>query len=153
MEIKERKVPAIKDGTVIDHIPSRETFRIMRILNPQEFEHPISVTLNLYSKKIGKKGVIKIDNRFLTKSEVDKIAILAPKATVSIIKDYKIQNKIQVKLPKELNGIIKCSNPLCVTNKEEVRTTFKVVREDPLEVKCHYCEKVYTKDELEFMRK
>jgi len=151
--MRERKVPAIKDGTVIDHIPSRETFRIIRILNPQEFEHPISVTLNLYSKKMGKKGVIKIDDRFLTKSEVDRIAILAPSATVSIIKDYKIQNKIQVKLPKELNGIIKCSNPLCVTNKEEVRTTFKVVREDPLEVKCHYCEKVYTKDELEFMRK
>jgi len=153
MEIKERKVPAIKDGTVIDHIPSRETFRIMRILNPQEFEHPISVTLNLYSKKIGKKGVIKIDNRFLTKSEVDKIAILAPKATVSIIKDYKIQKKIQVKLPRELLGIINCSNPVCVTNREEVRTAFKVVREDPLEVKCLYCEKVYAKDEIEIKRK
>jgi aspartate carbamoyltransferase regulatory subunit len=151
--MKERKIPAIKDGTVIDHIPSRETFRIIRILDPQEFEHPISVNLNLYSKKTGKKGVIKIDNRFLTKNEVDKIAILAPKATVSIIKDYKIQKKIKVKLPKELKGIINCSNPVCVTNREEVRTTFKVVREDPLEVKCHYCEKVYAKDEIEIKRK
>jgi len=153
MKMKERKVPAIRDGTVIDHIPSRETFRIIRILDPQEFEHPISVTLNLYSKKMGKKGVIKIDNRFLTKSEVDKIAILAPSATVSIIRDYKIKKKIHVKLPKELNGIIKCSNPVCVTNREEVHTTFKVIREDPLEVKCHYCEKVYVKDELEIKRK
>jgi aspartate carbamoyltransferase regulatory subunit len=153
MKIKERKVPAIKDGTVIDHIPSRETFRIMRIMDPQEFEHPISVTLNLYSKKMGKKGVIKIDNRFLTKSEVDKIAILAPNATVSIIRDYKIQKKIQVKLPKELIGIIKCSNPVCVTNRETVCTTFKVIRENPLEVKCHYCEKVYTKDEIELKKK
>lgn len=151
--MKERRVPAIKDGTVIDHIPSRETFRIIRILDPQEFEHPISVTLNLYSKKTGKKGVIKIDNRFLTKREVDKIAILAPNATVSIIRDYKIQKKTKVKLPKELVGIINCSNPICITNREDARTTFKVVRRDPLEVKCHYCEKVYAKDEIEIKRK
>lgn len=153
MEMKERKIPAIKEGTVIDHIPSRETFRIIRILDPQEFKHPISVTLNLDSNKIGKKGVIKIDNRFLTKDEVNKIAILAPNASVSIIKDYKIVEKIEVKIPKELVGIINCSNPACITNKEKVNTTFKVIREDPLRVKCHYCERVFGKDELEIKRK
>ena len=149
----ERKIPAIKDGSVIDHIPSRDTFRIMRILDPQEFIHPISVTLNLDSKKMGKKGVIKIDNRFLTKKEVNKIAILAPNATVSIIKNYNLVEKIQVEIPKEIVSIINCSNPICVTNKEEVSTNFKVIREDPLEVKCLYCEKVYGKDEFEIKRK
>jgi aspartate carbamoyltransferase regulatory subunit len=153
MKKVERKIPAIKDGSVIDHIPSRETFRIMRILNPQEFTHPITVTLNLKSNKIGKKGVIKIDNRFLTKKEVNKIAILAPNATVSIIKDYSIEEKINVKIPTELVGIINCSNPSCVTNKEEITTNFKVMRKDPLEVKCLYCEKVYEKDEFEIKRK
>jgi aspartate carbamoyltransferase regulatory subunit len=149
----ERKIPAIKDGTVIDHIPSRDTFRIMRILDPQEFTHPITVILNMKSKKIGKKGVIKIDNRFLTKNEVNKIAILAPSATVSIIKNYKITEKILVKIPKELAGIINCSNPMCVTNTEKVNTKFRVIREDPLEAKCLYCERVYGKDELEIKRK
>ncbi len=153
MKKMERKVPAIKDGSVIDHIPSRDTFRIMRILNPQEFIHLISVSLNLDSKKMGKKGVIKIDNRFLTKKEVNKIAILAPNATVSIIKDYKIEEKIKVKIPTELVGIINCSNPICVTNKEEITTNFKVMRKDPLEVKCLYCEKVYGKDEFEIKKK
>jgi aspartate carbamoyltransferase regulatory subunit len=153
MKMKERKVPAIKDGSVIDHIPSRETFRIIRILDPQEFEHPISVTLNLDSKKIGKKGVIKIDNRYLSKKEVNKIAIWAPNATVSIIKNYKIEEKINVKIPQELEGIINCSNPVCVTNREKVSTKFKVLREDPLEVKCHYCEKVFGKEDLEIKRK
>ena len=148
----ERKIPAIKDGSVIDHIPSRDTFRIMRILDPQEFTHPISVTLNLASQKVGKKGVIKIDNRFLTEKEVNKIAILAPHATVSIIKNYTIVEKIQVQIPDELAGIISCSNPNCVTNEEEVLTHFKVVGEDPLEVKCVYCERVYGKDELEIKR-
>jgi len=149
----ERKVPAIKDGSVIDHIPSRQTFRIIRILDPQEFEHPISVTLNLDSKKMGKKGVIKIENRFLTKKEVNKIALLAPNATVSIIKDYGIKQKIEVKIPKALVGIINCSNPMCVTNREDVNTKFKVIRDDPLEAKCQYCERVYGKDELEIKRK
>ena len=152
MNESERKIPAIKDGSVIDHIPSRDTFRIMRILDPQEFIHPISVTLNLDSEKIGKKGVIKIDNRFLTEKEVNKIAILAPNATVSIIKDYRIVEKIEVKIPEELAGIVNCSNPTCVTNREEVISNFKVVRENPLEVKCLYCERVYGKDELEIKR-
>ena len=149
----ERKVPAIKDGSVIDHIPSRETFRIIRILNPQEFINPISVTLNLDSDKIGKKGVIKIDDRFLTKDEVDKISILAPNATVSIIRNYKIEKKIQVKIPKEFIGILICSNPMCITNKEEVVTKFKVIRNNPLELKCQYCERVYGKDDLDIKRK
>lgn len=153
MEKLERKIPAIKDGSVIDHIPSRDTFRIMRILDPQEFTHPISVNLNLPSEKIGKKGVIKIDDRFLTQDEVNRIAILAPNATVSIIKDYKVVKKIQVKIPEEMLGIINCSNPNCVTNKEAVCSNFKVVREDPLEVKCLYCERVYGKDELDVKRK
>ena len=151
--MKERKVPAIKDGSVIDHIPSRETFRIMRILDPQEFKHPISVTLNLDSKKIGKKGVIKIDNRFLTKDEVNKIAVLAPNASVSIIKNYKIVEKIAVRIPEKLAGILNCSNPVCITNKEKVQTKLKVIRERPLAVKCQYCERVYGKDELEIKRK
>ena len=149
----ERKVPAIKDGSVIDHIPSRDTFRIIRILNPQEFINPISVTLNLDSDKIGKKGVIKIDDRFLTKDEVDKISILAPNATVSIIRNYKIEKKIQVKIPKEFTGILICSNPMCVTNKVEVVTKFKVIRNNPLELKCRYCERVYGKDDLDIKRK
>ena len=151
--MKERRIPAIKDGTVIDHIPSRDTFRIIRILNPQEFKYPINVALNLDSKKMGNKGMIKIDNRFLTKDEVNKIAILAPNATVSIIKNYKVIEKIQVKLPEELVGVLNCTNPVCITSKEIVISKFKVLREEPLEVKCHYCERVYGKDEVEIKGK
>lgn len=153
MDKIERIIPAIKNGSVIDHIPSRDTFRIMRVLDPQEFIYPISVTLNLESKKMGKKGVIKIDTRILTKNEVNKIAIFAPHASVSIIKNYEVVEKIQVKIPSELVGIINCTNPICVTNKEDVITNFEVVRENPLELKCHHCERVYGKDEVEIKRK
>ena len=98
---KELKVPAIKEGTVIDHIPSRVTFKVMRILDLKEFEHVISVVLNLKSKSMGKKGIIKVGNRFLTQDEVNKIAILAPYATINIIKNYEVIEKSKVEIPEE----------------------------------------------------
>ena len=147
----EIKIPAIKDGTVIDHIPSRVTFKIIRLIDPQEFEHTISLALNLSSKKMGKKGVIKISNRFLTKEEVNKIAILAPQATVSIIKDYKVTEKIRIKVPKEINRIVKCSNPNCITNIEDVKTKFMIVTEEPLKIRCNYCERTMGRDDIKLI--
>ena len=114
----------------------------MRILDLREFNHAISVALNLKSKALGKKGIIKVGNRFLTQDEVNKIAILAPHATVNIIKNYEVKEKINVALPEEIPDIIKCSNPNCITNKEKVKTSFKVVNKTPLQVICHHCERV-----------
>ena len=148
---KEITIPAIKEGTVIDHIPSRVTFKIIRLIDPQEFEHTISLALNLDSKKMGKKGVIKISNRFLTKEEVNKIAILAPQATVSIIKDYKVTEKIRITVPKEINKIVKCSNPNCITNAEDVKTKFTMVQEDPLRIRCSYCERTMGRDDIRLL--
>lgn len=145
---KELKVPAIKEGTVIDHIPSRVTFKVMRILDLREFNHAISVALNLKSKALGKKGIIKVGNRFLTQDEVNKIAILAPHATVNIIKNYEVNEKINVNLPDEIHNIIKCSNPNCITNNEKVRTSFNVINKSPLQVICHHCERVMEADDI-----
>jgi len=139
---KELKVPAIKEGTVIDHIPSRVTFKVMRILDLQEYKHVVSVVLNLKSKTLGKKGIIKIGSRFLTQNEVNKIAILAPNATVNIIKNYEVKEKINVTPPDKLSDIIKCSNPKCITNNEKVKTLFHVINKVPLKVLCHHCERV-----------
>ena len=94
------------------------------------------------SKSMGKKGIIKIGSRFLTQDEVNKIAILAPNATVNIIKDYKVKGKINVNIPNKIQNIIKCSNPKCVTNNEKVKTVFSVINKAPLQVLCHHCERV-----------
>ncbi len=145
---KEIKIPAIKEGTVIDHIPSRDTFKIIRLANPQEYEHTISLALNLDSKKLSKKGVIKMSNRFLTKEEVDKIAILAPEATVSIIRDYKIKEKIKVTVPEKIRKIVRCSNPNCITNSEEVITRFSLVEKEPLKIRCDYCERTMSREDI-----
>ncbi|MBU0628497.1 MAG: aspartate carbamoyltransferase regulatory subunit [Nanoarchaeota archaeon] len=145
---KELKVPAIKEGTVIDHIPSRVTFKVMRILDLKEFEHPISVALNLKSKSMGHKGIIKVGSRFLTEDEVNKIAILAPNATVNIIKGYGVKEKINVQLPDKVINIIKCSNPNCITNQEKVKTHFSIINKAPLKVICRHCERVMEESDI-----
>jgi len=148
---KELKVPGIKEGTVIDHIPSRVTFKVMRILDLQEYKHVISVVLNLRSKTLGKKGIIKIGSRFLTQDEVNKIAILAPNATVNIIKNYEVKEKIKVNVPDKIDNIIKCSNPKCITNNEKVKTFFHVINKDPLKVVCNHCERVMEADDIKLL--
>ena len=144
----ERTVPAIEMGTVIDHIPSRVTFKIMRLVDPQEYEHTITIGLNLDSKKLGKKGVIKLSDRLLTEEEINKVAILAPRATVSIIKGYVVKEKIKVKVPKKIDKIVKCSNPNCITNIENVKTKFELVKEEPLKIRCIYCERTMSREDI-----
>ncbi|MFH1054553.1 MAG: aspartate carbamoyltransferase regulatory subunit [Candidatus Altiarchaeota archaeon] len=141
-------IPAIEEGTVIDHIPSRQTFRIIRIIDPQEFEHVINVALNLESRKMGKKGIVKISNRILTKDEVDKIALLAPEATVSIIKDYKVAEKTTVRVPEKVERIVKCPNTNCITNHEKVDTKFTVEEKEPLKMRCVYCERTMGREDI-----
>ena len=148
---KEISIPAIDNGTVIDHIPSRETFKIIRIIDPKEYEHIINLAINLNSKKLGKKGVIKLNDRFLTQEEVNKIGILAPEATVSIIKDYKVKEKITVKIPKVINNIVKCSNPNCMTNVEAVNTRFDVISDEPFKIRCNYCERTMGRKDIKLI--
>ena len=110
---KELSVSAIKDGTVIDHIPSNATLKVVDILDLKGIRSIISVATNLTSKTMGKKGIIKIGGKDLTKEEVDKIALIAPDATVNIINNYDVRKKINVTVPKTIYKIIKCYNPNC----------------------------------------
>jgi len=146
---KELQITALKEGTVIDHIPARLVFRVLRVLNPQESENTLIVATNLASKRIGKKGMIKIDGRELTQIEVNKISILAPKATVNIIKNYDVKEKINIEIPDKFLGIVKCTNPNCITNMESVTTNFIVKHKEPLKIKCQHCERSFDQDEIE----
>jgi len=98
---------------------------------------------------MGKKGIIKIGGKNLTKEEVDKIALIAPHATVNIIKSYDVKQKIKVAIPLVINKIIRCSNPNCVANNEKnVMTKFYVLDKDSLKVRCHYCERNMEKEDI-----
>jgi aspartate carbamoyltransferase regulatory subunit len=97
--------------------------------------------MNLESKKMGTKDIIKIENKALNQQELNKIALVAPNANISIIKDYEVAKKMKVTLPKTITGIVKCFNPNCITNRDGVTTRFWIVDEKPIKLRCHYCER------------
>ena len=147
---KELTISAIKDGTVIDHIPIDATFNVAKILDLKGVTGIISVATNLSSKAMGKKGIIKVGDKSLTKDEADKIALIAPNATVNIIQNYEVKQKIKIEIPDVVNRIIKCSNPNCVTNMEkEIMTKFYVLSKEPIKVRCYYCERRMSSEDIE----
>ncbi len=147
----ELKISAIDDGTVIDHIPTDATFKVVEILDLENHSGIVSIATNLQSKSIGKKGIVKVGGKSLTQDEVNKIAIVAPEATVNIIKNYDVKEKIKVKTPEVIENVVKCSNPICITNNEQIPTRFYIAKKDPLKIKCHYCERSMGKDDIEII--
>lgn len=148
-ENKTLKISGIKEGTVIDHISTANTFRVAEFLNLRDAENVVTVGVNFESKKLGKKGVIKIGNRFLTKDEVDKIAMVAPEAKINIIKEFEVKEKFNVEIPKVIHGTMKCPNPKCITSSQPMKTKFHVLDKEPLRVRCHYCERSIGRDDIE----
>ena len=148
-EKKTLKISGIEEGTVIDHITTENTFKVAEFLNLKGSENIVTVGLNLGSKRLGKKGLIKIGNRFLNKDEVDKIALVAPNAKINIIRGYEVKEKFSVEIPKMITGTMKCPNPKCITNDQPVVTRFYVLKKDPLKMRCHYCERSIGRDDIE----
>ena len=146
---KELEVAALENGTVIDHIPSDQLFKVVSLLGIEKLGNSITIGNNLVSKKIGHKGIIKIADLFFEEDDINKIALIAPNAKINIIRNYQVTEKRMVSLPDEIHGIIKCGNPKCITNNEPMKTIFYVVNKDSVEVNCKYCERAATKDEIE----
>ena len=150
---KELKVSAIRNGTVIDHIPAANTFQVIKILNLEKSKNQIYVGNHLESKKYRTKGIIKISNKYFEKDEINKIALAAPSATLIEIKDYDVISKSKVEAPTHIEKIVKCFNPKCVTNNQDIETKFKVITDHHgrMKLKCHYCEKTMSQDNIEFL--
>lgn len=143
-------VRRIKDGTVIDHIDPGMALIVLKALNITGKEgNVITVALNVPSSKLETKDIIKVENRLLESGETNKLALLAPKATVNIIQDYKVIEKRKVELPDKFVGIFRCSNPKCVTNsKEEVVPIIDVIDKANQTLKCEYCSRILNVNEL-----
>jgi aspartate carbamoyltransferase regulatory subunit len=147
---KQLKVNAIKDGTVIDHIPTDALFRVIKILKLDVSSNMVTFGNNLDSRLMGNKAIIKVANRFFEDEEVNKIALVAPHAKLNIIKDYEVVEKRLVEIPKEIFGIVRCFNPKCITNSENILTKFEVISDKPIALKCFYCEKITNENEMNF---
>lgn len=141
---KELIVKKIENGTVIDHIPADKVFSVVRILGLDNLCDEILIGTNLESKKYGRKGIIKATNKYFAKEELDKLSIIAPTATLITIKNYEVTEKRKMEIPSEIQKIVKCINPNCITNVEEMDTMFNVVEKEPFTLRCHYCEKTMT---------
>ncbi len=139
---KKLEVSAIKDGTVIDHIPASHLFMVINILKLNDINKTITFGTNFESKRLGKKAIIKLSDVFFKDSDINRIALVAPQAKLNIIKDYKVIEKKEVQVPDEITGIIKCVNPKCITNHETIPTKFTVTDKKNIKLKCHYCEKI-----------
>jgi aspartate carbamoyltransferase regulatory subunit len=140
--MKTLKITPIKDGTVIDHITPGRALKVLRVLNlPESTSSVVSILMNVMGKK-GKKDIVKVENRELDPKELDKIALIAPRATINIIRDYEVVKKHTVEIPDEVVGITRCSNPTCISNaREPVESRFHVISKDPPRIRCYYCER------------
>lgn len=134
-------VRALKNGTVIDHIPSDKLFAVVSLLHLDKLKNRIIIGFNLNSEKIGKKSIIKVSDKYFSSEELNQLSVLAPNVTLNIIKEYEIIEKYKVEMPDELNGIIKCANPKCITNNEPMTTSFKIIDKQKGIIRCLYCEK------------
>ncbi len=144
------KVDPIKNGTVIDHITAGKALQVAEILNIPNYEKEIMIGVNLSSRKMDKKDIIKIENRELSEEEAGSIALISPTATIIVIRDYQVIRKFGIDIPQEIHQHIICPNSNCITNIEAVDTRFYLAGKNPIEVRCAYCEKKYFIDEVKF---
>ena len=150
-EKKELQVAALENGTVIDHIPSDKVFTVVALLGLENTDSNITIGNNFESKKLGKKGIIKVADRYFTDEEVSRPSVVAPNVKLNIIRHYEVVEKKQVLMPDELKGIVKCNNPKCITNNEPMQTWFHVIDKEQGILKCHYCEKEQQKDNIKLI--
>jgi aspartate carbamoyltransferase regulatory subunit len=146
---KKLKVAALKDGTVIDHIPSDKLFKVVQILHLDTCLNQITLANNLESKKIGSKGLVKIADRALAEHETNKLALVCPDAKINIIRDFEVIEKRALFLPDEIIEIVQCANPKCITNHQPVQTRFHIIRDEvKMRLKCRYCEREISREEV-----
>jgi aspartate carbamoyltransferase regulatory subunit len=150
----ELKVSKIRRGTVIDHIRAGMAPAVLKILGiDRGFSDVVVVAMNVKSRKLGCKDIVKVENQILSEETLKKISIIAPQATINIVEDFRIVSKHGISLPKELKGILRCPNRNCITNSssEGVGSFFILEREDPVEFRCHYCEELVEADQAELI--
>ena len=138
---QELRITKIKDGTVIDHIRGGYALDVIKILGITGKEkRVITLAINVPSKRFGVKDIVKIEGRALNSQELNKIALVAPHASINIVRNYSVVEKLEVKLPKTVEGIVKCINQCCISNSNEpIASKFYIKAEDPLTLKCYYC--------------
>ena len=145
---KEMPVAALCNGIVIDHIPCASLFKVVNLLGIENMPNSVTIGNNLESGSMGRKGIIKIADVELPEETLNRIAVIAPHAVINIIRNYEVVKKHAVVLDEDLFDIVRCTNPKCICNNEPMPTHFHVVSSEPTILRCHYCERVVTHEEI-----
>jgi aspartate carbamoyltransferase regulatory subunit len=147
---KELRIQKISAGTVVDHITAGYALAVLQILGITGANgEVVSIAMNVQSQKLGKKDVIKVEGRELTSDEINRIAMVAPNATINIIRNYEVYQKQRITVPDHVEGIVRCANPSCITNRERgITSRFAVVERTPVTLRCKYCQRVTSHDNI-----
>jgi aspartate carbamoyltransferase regulatory subunit len=147
---EELHVKKIRQGTVIDHITAGNALSVLKILGlTGSGDNVVSIVMNVPSQNLGAKDIVKIEGRELSPDEVDRISLISPNATINIIRNYKVAEKQKTKMPNVIRGIVKCANLSCLPNSNEPLTQiFIVENEEPLRMRCHYCNRIMSKEDV-----
>ena len=142
-----QQVEAIKNGSVIDHIPANVGIKVLKLFKMHKTNQRVTIGLNLPSSALGAKDLIKIENVFINADQANQLALYAPNATVNQIENYEVVKKLTLSLPERINTIFKCPNSNCITHNEPVDSSFRVIaKKEDIQLKCKYCEKVFSRE-------
>lgn len=151
MHLKEHSllIPAIEQGSVIDHIPAGLGLKILRILQLERPSFTVTLAMNLRSNRLGLKDLIKIDTLTLSESDAHKIALFAPYGTINIIQAFKVEKKMRASLPNHIDSILVCPNTRCITKHEPCSSSFSIKEhKHKVYLTCKYCQKDFLHDEM-----
>ncbi|MDG3084755.1 aspartate carbamoyltransferase regulatory subunit [Vibrio hannami] len=141
------QVEAIRNGTVIDHIPANVGIKVLRLFSEDQRNQRITIGLNLPSSELGGKDLIKIENVYITEEQANQLALYAPKATVNQIEEYDVTKKMNLSLPETIEAVFACPNSNCISHGEPVDSSFHVIKKnEDVQLKCKYCEKVFSRE-------
>lgn len=148
---REYKVYRIDNGTVIDHIPHWNAIKVVDLLGLRNSKNLVTLGIGLDSGKLGQKDLLKIENRELSEAEIQKLALVAPQASINLIRNGERVEKKTVSLPERIDGLVRCSNSGCITRHEHVPTRFETVERTPIQLRCYYCNTTMQAGEIELL--
>lgn len=132
-------VSKLKKGIIIDHIEAGHGFEIYKELHLNDIDDVVVLLKNIPSKKMGKKDLIKIETDLTI--DMDILGLIDPNITINYVKNGEMFDKIKLTLPKEVSGIMKCKNPRCITQYEDIKEVkFYLVNEETRQYRCEYCD-------------
>nr|WP_300093863.1 aspartate carbamoyltransferase regulatory subunit [Sedimentibacter sp.] len=135
-------IDSVNKGLVIDHIQAGKAMQIYKYLNLDKMDCSVAIIKNAKSKKMGKKDIIKIEDKI--NLDLDVLGFIDPNITVNVIDNGEIIRKIKLELPAVIENVVKCKNPRCITSiEQEIVHKFKLTDKEKKIYRCVYCDTAY----------